>query len=378
VQEALEALWSNPNRARAALQYGTTIGHPPLRQAILDRTLQADGRTAAELRLSADQVVISAGSNQLLHLVTDTLLDPGDIVLCGAPSYFVYMGTLVNLGARAVGVEVDDRGMVPEALEEELGRLEVAGELDRVKAVYITTYYDNPTGVTTAADRRPRLIEIANRWSRRGNIYLIEDAAYRELRYYGEDIPSLRSFDADGDTVIHAGSFSKSFSPGIRVGWGILPQALLRPVLAQKGNLDFGSPHFNQVLMATVMERGLFDAHLEQLRTAYRRKIDAILAALDQSLGALNGVQWVRPTGGLYVWLRLPDSVDTSLSGPLFDRAVEEGVLYVPGECCYPAQGCARQKNLIRLSFGIPSCDEIRRGIDALGRAVRFVLSRQS
>jgi 2-aminoadipate transaminase len=373
-RQALDALWSDPARARAALQYGTTIGHPPLREAVLDRMLRADGRSRRELNVSVEHVVVTAGSNQLLFLVGDSLLDPGDMVICGAPNYFVFLGTLNNLGARAVGAETDQDGLVPEAVEDELRRLEAIGELGRVKAIYVTTYYDNPSGVTLSLERRAALVEIAQRWSRHHQIRLIEDAAYRELRYYGEDIASLRACDPEGNTVIHAGSFSKSFSPGIRIGWGILPPDLGRPVLAQKGNLDFGSPNLNQHLMATVLELGLFDTHLQQLCEAYRQKIDTMLLAADELLGPIDGVHWVRPTGGLYVWLQLPEEIDTGLQGPLFDRAVEQGVLYVPGEYCYPRLGWPVKKNMIRLSFGIPSCADIRRGIEALAQAIRQVL----
>ena len=372
-RQALDAIWSDPEQVRAGLQYGTTIGYPPLREAVLERTLQADGCARRELNLSVDQVVITAGSNQLLYLVSDVLLDPGDVVLCGAPSYFVYLGTIGNLGVRAVGVETDRHGLIPEAIEAELARLEAAGELRRIKAIYVTTYYDNPSGVTLAAERRAALVEIAQRWSRQSKIYVIEDVAYRELRYYADDTPSLRAFDPEGETVVQAGTFSKSFSPGIRVGWGILPPRLVEPVLAQKGNLDFGSPTLSQHLMAKVLQMGLFDPHVERLRAGYREKIDVILGAADELLSPIEGIQWVRPTGGLYVWLRLPEAIDAGLSGPLFDRAVAEGVLYVPGEYCYPKLGQAPRKNMIRLSFGIQSCQGIRRGIEALARAIRQV-----
>jgi len=371
--QALDRIWSDAGKARAALQYGTTIGYAPLREAVLDRMLKADGRTAAELSLSADQVVVTAGSNQLLYLVGDSLLDPGDVVICGAPSYFVILGTLGNLGARAVGVEIDEHGLIPEAVEDALARLEAAGELERVKLIYVCTYYDNPSGVTVPAERRTALVETARRWSRVGRIHLIEDAAYRELRYYGDDVPSLRSFDREGDTVIHVGSFSKSFSPGVRVGWGMLPRRLVEPVLSAKGNLDFGSPNFNQVMMATVLEMGLFDPHVEKLRGVYRRKIDATLEAADDFLAPIGRVEWVRPTGGHYVWLRLPEPIDTGVSGSLFDLAAQEGVLYVPGEFCYPPQGQPVPKNMLRLSFAFPSCESIRKGIEALGRAIRRV-----
>ena len=164
---------------------------------------------------------------------------------------------------------------------------------------------------------------------------MIEDAAYRELRYRGDDVPSLRAFDPEGDTVIHVGSFSKSFSPGVRVGWGMLPPALVEPVMRAKGNVDFGSPHLNQVLMAAVMEMGLFDPHVEQLRVQYRAKLDAALAAAERVLRPL-GIEWVCPGGGMYLWLRLPAGIDAGFDGPLFDRAAAEGVLYVPGEPCFP------------------------------------------
>jgi 2-aminoadipate transaminase len=373
-RQVTESLWSDATLARAALQYGTTIGYAPLRQAVLDRMLRADGCGDAEQNVSIDNVVITAGSNQLLFLLGDVLCNPGDIVICAAPSYYVFLGTLANLGVQAVGVMADQHGIDPEAVEEELARRHAAGELERVKAIYVTTYYDNPSSVTVAVERRAALVEMAQRWSRGHRIYLIEDAAYRALRYEGDDTPSLRAFDPAGDTVIHAGSFSKSYSPGIRVGWGVLPSALLGPVLAEKGNLDFGSPHFNQVLMATVLESGLFDEHVERLRASYRVKIKAMLRAADEFLGPIGGIEWVRPRGGLYVWLRLPEGVDTGLTGPLFDRAVAEGVLYVPGEYCYPAEARTRPRNMLRLSFGVDSPQRLRLGVQALARAIRQVI----
>ncbi len=286
----------------------------------------------------------------------------------------MYLGTLANLGVRAVGVETDDQGIIPQAVEAELCRQKAAGQLQRVKAIYVTSYSDNPSGITLPISRRAELVELAKRWSRESKLYIIEDVAYRELRYYGDDLPSLRSFDPQGDTVVQAGTFSKSYSPGIRVGWGLLPPALLKPVLAEKGNVDFGSPNFNQLLMSAVLELKLFDQHVHLVRDKYREKLDAILQAADEFLGPLKGIHWVRPTGGLYVWLRLPEDIDAGLSGPLFDKAVAEGVLYVPGECCYPGEGLAVRKNTIRLSFGIQCRSTLRRGVESLARAIKSVL----
>jgi 2-aminoadipate transaminase len=367
---AFEALWADSSCARAALQYGTNAGYLPLREAVRQRFAAADGPQAASPPM-VEQVVLTAGSNQILHLVGEVLLDPGDIVLCSAPTYFVYLGILGGLGARSVGVAIDEQGMIPEALEEELARRQHCGQLSRVKAIYVTSYYENPSTVTMSRARREQIVEIAKRWSRPGQIYVIDDAAYRELRYSGDDVPSLRCFDGEGDTVIVAETFSKSFSPGIRVGWGILPPALLGPVATLKANIDFGSPNLNQHLMATVMEHGLFEPHVAHLRAVYQEKLQAMLRAMDEHLSDIPGTRWQRPSGGLYVWLELPEGMDAGPAGVLMGHALDEGVLYVPGEYCYPAEGEPVRRNRVRLSFGVQNADNIRRGIEALGRAIR-------
>jgi len=373
-QAAFDAIFSDPDRARVALQYGTTAGHPPLREAIRDRMQRADRALGHSTEISIDQIVVTAGSNQLLQLVSETLFDPGDIVLCSAPSYFVYLGTLANLGVRTIGVAMDRDGLIPDAVESQLAHLESTGELPRLKAIYCTSYYDNPSGVSLSLERRGQLVEIARRWSHCGRIHVIEDAAYRELRYASDDLPSLKAFDPEGDTVIVAGTFSKSFSPGVRVGWGVLPSDLIGPVLEQKGNFDFGSPNLAQHLMHTVIDLGLYQQHIELLRDGYLAKLAAMLEAADATLRPLPGVDWIVPTGGLYVWLTLPESIDTGPAGPLFERAEDAGVLYVPGEYCFPREG-PRPSNTIRLSFGVQGVDAIDRGMRALAQAIGEVVS---
>jgi len=374
-RQALEVLLSNGDAARAALQYGTTGGYPPLREMLLQRLQKADGVKPGEWNASSEQVVITAGSNELLHVIADTLFDPGDIVICAAPSYFVFLGTVANLGVRSVGVAVDENGVLPEALEETFRRIEAAGELPRVKAVYITTYFDNPSSITLSADRRPKIVELVKRWSKHHQLYLLEDAAYRELRYSGEDLPSMRAFDPDGETVVVTETFSKSYSPGIRVGWGLLPKRLVEPVLDQKGNIDFASPNFAQHIIYTVLEQGLFEPHVQRLREAYNIKLQAMLQSAEEYLRPIPGVSWIKPCGGLYVWLTLPPEIDTSPGAPLLQRARELGVLYVPGVYCFPAEGEPAQRNTIRLSFGVQSPNRIRQGMQLLGQAIADVLS---
>ena len=196
---------------------------------------------------------------------------------------------------------------------------------------------------------------------------MIEDAAYRELRFSGEDQPSLFS-EPDSDAhVIYAGTFSKSFSPGVRVGFGILPESLVAPVLALKGNLDFGSPNFSQRLVSEALRLGLYEPHVAMLRALYARKRDAMLAALDREFG--SSARYARPEGGLYVWLELGAGVDTGPNSALFARALEAGMLYVPGEYCFP-DALRASRACMRLSFGVQTEERIDLGIARLARAV--------
>jgi 2-aminoadipate transaminase len=367
VQQAIAALFEDTRSGSAALQYGSTPGFHALREILRQRMLQADGQHEG---VALDQIVITAGSNQLLHLVSESLLEPGDIVLCASPTYLVYLGLLAGLEARAVGVASDAQGMIPEALDEQFRQIDSAGNLGRVKAIYLVPYFDNPAGATMPLDRRVAVVETAKRWSRLAPIHVISDEAYRELRYGGDDIPSPRVCDDSGDTVIVAGTFSKSFSPGIRVGWGVLPRHLVQPVCDLKGNVDFGSPNFNQHLMAKVLEQNLYEPHLARLRESYRSKLTAMLDAANEFLTPLEGVRWYCPSGGLYVWLQLPEQIDAGLDGRLFQMSIREGVLYVPGEYCYPAEGQPLRRNMIRLSFGVQSCEKIREGVEKLARAI--------
>ncbi len=367
---AAEAMLSHADQAQAALQYGTTPGYPPLREALRDHFVEIIGHASPP---SIDQIVVTAGSNQLLHLVVESILNPGDIVLCASPTYLVFLGTLGNLGARSVGVKTDQNGIIPDSLEETLRRYAERGELQKIKAIYLVPYFDNPCGISTSFQRRAEIVDLAKRWSGEHKIHVIEDAAYQRLRYHGEEIPSSWVADDEHDTVIVAGTFSKSFSPGIRIGWGILPQHLVSPVCNQKGNIDFGSPNFSQHLMAKVLELGLFEPHCEHIRSEYQKKLDTMLTAANQHLRPLEGVDWIVPQGGLYVWLTLPESMSAGSSGKLLDVAVEEGVLYVPGQHCFPVEGEPVKENTIRLSFGVQSCENIARGIEHLARAIRAV-----
>ena len=203
---------------------------------------------------------------------------------------------------------------------------------------------------------------------------MIDDTAYRDLRYEEQDEPSLLAYDDVGSHVIETGTFSKSFSPGIRVGWGVIPAELFNVLVQLKGNIDFGSPNFSQALMAEILTSGAHEQQVETLRSAYCEKRDAMLAALEASFGGKDEVSWVHPKGGLYVWLSLPEAVKTGPKGQLFDEAIRRGMLYVPGQYCFPAEGVPGKTNTIRLSFGVQSPDRIHEGIASLAAAVGAII----
>ena len=376
--QAVDGAWRNlaadESVAHAALQYGTTAGYRPLREALLADQVAADGNAAPWHSVTPEQVVVTSGSNQLLHLLVDTLCDPGDVILCAAPTYFVFLGMLKNLGVRGVSIATDEEGIVPEALEEQLGRYAAGGELARVKAIYVVSYFDNPRSVTMSAARRRAVVELAERYSTDHKIYVLEDAAYRELRFFGDDIPSIASYENSAcETVIVTQTFSKSFSPGVRIGWGLLPRELVEPICDQKSNIDFGAPNLNQHLIYEAHRVGETRRQASRLREVYRAKRDAMVAACDKYLAPISGVSYRRPTGGLYVWLTLPPGMDAGTESPLFNAALAAGVIYVPGEYSFACEGEPIVANTVRLSFGVQSPERIAVGIRLLSEAVRQV-----
>ncbi|MCA9071300.1 MAG: PLP-dependent aminotransferase family protein, partial [Planctomycetaceae bacterium] len=242
------------------------------------------------------------------------------------------------------------------------------------------SYFENPSGVSLSADRREQVVEIARRWSKNHRICILEDAAYRELQYDGPTLPSVWSFDKTRDTVIYTQTFSKSFSPGVRVGYGIVPRDLVSPICDRKGNEDFGSANLNQHLMAQVFESGLYYPHVETVRDSYRLKRDTMLQAAEKYFRDIPGVSWFQPHGGLYVWMTLPEGVPTGFQSPLFEQAVKiEEVMYVPGELCFAAdpqrpETESRPQNHMRLSFGVQTPKGIDEGMKRLANAVRAIL----
>lgn len=372
VRIAVEQILRDPQGAQAALQYGTTQGYAPLREKILANVVALDRVSQRDLSVTSDDVIVTTGSQQLLYLLGELLFDPGDIVITEAPSYFVYHGILASLGVRTLAVPMDQDGMVTDALDELLQQLERAGELGRVRLVYTVDYFQNPSGRSLSWPRRQQLLEIVRRFSKEQRIFILEDAAYRELRYQGDDVPSIKSLDAGNQHVILTMTFSKPLSPGLKTGYGLLPRDLVGPLLRFKGNHDFGSSNFNQHILDRLLANGVYDRHVAELRDAYRRKRDIFVAALREEFPSSTGMRFENPQGGMYVWLTCPEGLTTGLRSAFMKACIKEGVLYVPGECCYVGNG-ATPSTEARLCFGVATPEELREAARRLGRAARAV-----
>ena len=379
VRNAVTELLTDKDSGRKLLQYGITPGPENLRRVFRSNLARLEQHSDQLRDLPLSQLMLTTGSQQLLSLVTQALFNPGDICLVAAPTYFVYIGVLEAAGAEIVPVVADADGMCPDSLAAAFENIQSRGQLDRVKLVYVVSDFDNPSGVSVSAERRPELLKIVQRYSPNGGVFLLEDCAYRELRFDGDPIPSIWSFDTTHETVILAQTFSKSFSPGIRVGMGVLPQRLVKAVTDLKGNEDFGSAHLNQHLVAQTIRTGQYLEHVSTVCESYRRKRDAMVAAVEREFAGLTEVTWVKPLGGMYVWMRLPDRIETGFDSPLFQRAAHvDKVMYVPGELSYPAEWPDRPRCEMRLSFGVQSVAGIEEGIRRLASAVRSILGTQA
>ncbi len=372
---ALNRVLRSPRTSRPALQYGITSGDPALRR-LTARHLQAlDGVTAHDKYHSPGRLLITSGSQQLLYMTTEALCDEGDIVLVEDPTYFVYLGILQSRGLRARGIRLQRNGLDLAHLESVLQSLKRRGELRRVKMLYLVSYFQNPTGVTTSLEKKRAILKLLKQFEHSAGhpIYLLEDAAYRELRFAGRDVPSALTVRGAAERVIYAGTFSKPFATGARVGYGILPEPVFTTVKHLKGNHDFGTANLLQQLSVQTLASGIYKKHVARLQKRYAHKARVMKQALEKHFPP--GVEWCEPEGGLYFWARLPRHVPAGVKSKVFQTALKNDVLYVPGEVCYPDDAARRKPNHeMRLSFGSASEANIREGVRRLGRVLNRML----
>ena len=346
---AAEEALRDPARYAVALQYGN-VGGNPLLLGELGRKLEGEEGRPVE----PGSLAMTNGSSQAIALVVQALANPGDVCLCEAPTF---LGTIHHIrfqGVRAVPVSLDDEGLDVEALEREIQGLEAAGTPPRF--VYTIPTFNNPAGVTMSLARRRALLDIVSRHG----IPIIEDDAYRDLRFEGEAVPTLHALDREG-LVVRLGTFSKIVAPGVRLGFVLADPAVIERVLAFKAE---GSTNgFASMVVGTFMRNGGLAAHIETLRAAYRERRDTMYEALTREMPA--GATWTRTEGGFFLWLTIPSRADMVRVNA---RAAEERVVALAGTECFPD---GRGVHNLRLSFSLQPPDRIAEGIRRLGQAIR-------
>jgi 2-aminoadipate transaminase len=333
----------------AALQYGPTDGLEDVRRCI-QQVMAAEG-TAVE----TDDLMVTTGGQQVIDLVCRAFLDPGDVVVAEAPTYPGAVPCFTSYQAEVAQVEMDGEGMRMDVLRETLDRLRAAGR--RPKFIYTIPNFQNPGGVTLSLERRRELVRIAAEQE----IVVLEDNPYGLLRYEGEPLPTLLSLDG-GRYVVYAGTFSKILSAGLRIGWAAAPRPILEKLNLGKQAADLCSSPLNQYFIAAYFAHRDWRAYLSTLRAVYRRRRDVMLAALEEFLP--HEATWTRPQGGLFIWARLPDYIDTS---DLLARALREHVAFVPGRAAYLD---GRGGSEMRLNFSGVSDADIREGVRRIGKVV--------
>ena len=311
-----------------ALQYGATQGVPELREVI-----------ARRYGVPVSQVQITTSSQQGIDVTTRILADPGDIVLSEPPTY---LGALQSFRAYRARV------MAPGDCTPAAGK---------AKFLYVIPDFNNPTGRTLSLPEREALVEKA-----RGlDVLIVEDSPYREVRYAGTPLPSIRSLAPE--RTLHLGSFSKIFAPGFRLGWIIGPEALLEQIYVCKQSLDLCPPVFDQYMAAEFMGSGALDANLSKTVAEYRQRRDRMLSLLRQHMP--EGVRWTEPEGGLFLWLTLPEAVDTV---EMYDEALARGVAYVAGSFFYPD---GSHRNTMRLNYTYIAEEKMAPGVALLAEIIR-------
>ena len=330
----------------AALQYGPTEGLESAHQCI------AQVMAAESIHVDPEDLIVTTGGQQAIDLVTRILVDPGDYVIAEAPTYPGAAPVFSSYEANVIQIEMDDDGMRVDLLEETLERLE-----RKPKFIYTVPTFHNPAGVTMSLPRRKRLVELAQQHE----ILVLEDNPYGLLRYEGVPLPTLRELDG-GVYVMYLGTFSKILSPGIRLGWLVAPAPILEKVNLGKQAADLCSSTLSQLMVEAYFEQTRWRDYVESLTEIYRARRDTMLDALAEHFPP--EAEWTRPQGGLFIWVTLPDFIDTT---DLLARALRENVAFVPGAGAYLD---GRGQSSMRLNFSASSDDDIREGVRRIGKVV--------
>ncbi|NLF12611.1 MAG: PLP-dependent aminotransferase family protein [Anaerolineaceae bacterium] len=337
--------WVLEHDAERALQYGPTEGHAPLKDYLIESMARY------ELPAKRENILFTNGSQQALDLLGRIFIEEGDKIITGRPTYLGAIQAWDAYEPVYITVPLDDDGMRMDELEKAL----VANP--GAKFIYVLPNFHNPAGTTIPLERRYRLVELA---ARHGCL-IIEDDPYGQLRFEGEDICPI--FAMHKENTIYLSTFSKTLSPGLRLGWIVGPEKIIARLVQAKQGCDLHSSSLIQFLAYDICSRGLVRAHVRQIRQVYRERRDVMLRCMEENFP--KGVSWTRPQGGLFLWVRMPEDVDAE---DVLKIALEEKVAFVPGRAFYPGGNDGRC--CMRLNFSYSRPEIIEEGIKRLGRAM--------
>ncbi len=332
----------------AALQYSVTEGYPALREKIANRL-----RSKFNIGTDDDSLLVLTGGQQGIDLTCKVLCNEDDVVICEEPSFIGALNAFRTYKTRLRGVPMDDDGMNTDALEE------VLKSEPRAKLIYTIPTFQNPMGVTMSLEKRKKVYELAKKYG----VVILEDNPYGELRFAGEDLPSIKSFDTDG-IVVYCGSFSKILSPGMRMGFVSAPSAIAAKMTVGKQVTDVHSNIFFQMLVNRFLEEYDLDEHIAKIRVLYKEKCEKMISCLEKNLP--EGCSITHPQGGLFIWCKLPDSIDANVFSK---ELVKEKLAVVPGSAFLTDE--KTQTSCIRLNYSMPTLEQIEKGTEILGRCVR-------
>lgn len=332
-----------------SLQYSTTEGDPALRKALVERHRNSG------LNISLENLIITTGSQQALDLLAKILIDPGDYVICGLPSYLGGLNAFSVYGAKLKGIPLDNQGMMPGELEETVSHLRQLGK--KIKFIYIIPDFQNPAGITVPESRRLKIIEIAEKY----DLLVIEDSPYREIRFEGDPQKMMCELDTTG-RVISLCTFSKILSPGFRVGWVIGNADIIDRLVMAKQTADLCTSAFVQKIIARYIEKGLLDINLKKTIALYGERRNYMIECLRKYMPA--NVSWTEPQGGLFLFVTLPAGTD---SDHILKKSIEQNVAFVSGSSFFCNDS---GRNTMRLNFSFSPPPDIREGIRRLASVI--------
>ena len=341
-------LMTNP---AGALQYGTTDGVPAMKECAVKRAKKVNSVK------DTDQVIIMTGANQGIDLTAKSLINKGDKIIVESPSFIGSLNAFRTYEAELIGVRVENDGMNMEELEAALKNNE------GVKMIYTIPTFQNPTGTTMSSEKRKRLLELANKY----DVIILEDNPYGDLRFKGEEVPTVKSMDTEG-RVVYAGSFSKILSPGMRLGYLIGAPEMISKIEILKQVNDVHTPVLTQLMCAEFMKKYDIDSYIEKNKELYGKKCAVMLGAMEKYFPA-GKVKWTVPEGGIFLWCECPEIEDIA---PVVEKALEKKVAIVPGSNF--AIDIKAPSNMFRLNYSSETPEKIEEGIRRLGEALHEIL----